>query len=225
MRVIYLPGMAGDLGVSPALKSLDLDIVIPAVPGFDGDFDFVSPTDHLEWLSRVWDALDDTGALPCPVIGASVGGMLAADLAVFRPEVVTKLILISPVGIFDERHPGEDYFGVAPANRSPLLFAGEVPSVATDLFAEHPEPPVAREVSSAAVASMVWPLGDRGLRHRNHRIRADTLLIWGEQDRIVPIESAELWPRTSFAAIAGAGHLAEWDQPEAVAGAIRDFLE
>ena len=82
------------------------DVVVPELPGFDGRSGFRPPDDHLGWLTVVWDALDATGALPCPVVGASVGGMLAADLAVFRPEAVTALALLAPFGIFDDAQPG-----------------------------------------------------------------------------------------------------------------------
>ena len=75
-------------------------------PGSTGVPGFRPPDDHLGWLVVAWDALDATGALPCPVVGASVGGMLAADLAVFRPEAVTALALLAPFGIFDEQQPG-----------------------------------------------------------------------------------------------------------------------
>ena len=76
--------------------------MIPAVPGFAGESGFEAPTDYLGWLVATWDAIDASGALddgPVPVVGASVGGMLAAELAALRPEVVAKLVLLAPFGI------------------------------------------------------------------------------------------------------------------------------
>ena len=87
----------------------------PSSPVSTGAPGSAPPDDHLGWLTVVWDALDATGALPCPVVGASVGGMLAADLAVFRPEAVTALALLAPFGIFDEDNPGLDVFAVPTA--------------------------------------------------------------------------------------------------------------
>jgi pimeloyl-ACP methyl ester carboxylesterase len=90
--VLYLPGLGGNVGVSPALAQLDVDVVIPEIPGFRGEEGFVAPTDYLGWLVAVWDAVDATGVTadgPVPVIGASVGGMLAAELAALRPEIVS----------------------------------------------------------------------------------------------------------------------------------------
>ena len=97
--LVYLPGIAGHPASSPVLDALGdagWHVVVPEIPGLDGRSGFWAPDDYLGWLAVVWDALDATGALPCPVVGASLGGMLAADLAVFRPEAVTASVLLAP---------------------------------------------------------------------------------------------------------------------------------
>ena len=137
-HVVYLCGIAGHPASSPALASLEAagwEVVVPELPGFDGRSGFKPPDDHLGWLTVLWDALDATGALPCPVVGASVGGMLAADLAVFRPEAVDALALLAPFGIFDEGHPGLDLYAVPTAERMGHLFAKGVPEAFVDRFA------------------------------------------------------------------------------------------
>lgn len=225
-RVVYLHGLAGNPGLSPALESLGVEVVTPSLPGFDGAAGFEAPPDHLGWMATLWDALDETGALPCPVIGASVGGMLAAELAVFRPEAVTRLALLGPLGIWDAATPGEDPFAqVAPA-RLPLLFAGDVPQAFVDAFADRGEAEqhVAKVIVQVAAASLVWPVPDRGLRRRLHRITQPSLLVWGEEDRVAPIALAEQWGLGKAVAVPGAGHMVEWDRPDEVAAALRAFL-
>ena len=114
--IVYLPGIAGDAGVSPALQQLVDDgrrVVIPPVPGFDGATGFTPPHDYLDWLVVFWDAIDASGATadgPVDVVGASVGGMIAAELAVLRPEVVARLALLAPFGIADENDIGFDLY-------------------------------------------------------------------------------------------------------------------
>ena len=160
-------GSPGTRRPRPRWRSLEdagWDIVVPELPGFDGRSGFRPPDDHLGWLTVAWDALDATGALPCPVVGASVGGMLATDLAVFRPEAVTALALLAPFGICDDRSPGLDLFAVPAAERMSHLFAKGVPEPFVERFG-HLGPddgPVARYLSDVAAASMIWPLGDRG---------------------------------------------------------------
>lgn len=226
-RVIYLHGLAGGPALSPALAALEgVEVVAPVLPGFDGEAGFEAPSDHLGWLTRVWDLLDATGALPCAVIGASVGGMLAAELAVLRPEAVTRLALLGPLGIFDADDPGQDPFAVPGPARLPLLFAGDVPRPFLESFAdkEPAEQLVARFLVQVAAASLVWPFPDRGLATRLHRLRAPTLLLWGEADRIAPVALAGRWPADDRVLVPGAGHLVEWDAPEQVAGALQKFL-
>jgi pimeloyl-ACP methyl ester carboxylesterase len=230
MRLIYLYGLAGPTAEpSPALRDAlgpDDDIVIPDLPGFNGRPNFVPPADYLEWLTVVWDALDATGALPCPVVGASVGGMLAADLAVFRPEAVTKLVLMGPLGLWDAAQPGTDPFGVPMGDRLPLLFQGDVPEAFTNTF-EHvdgPERAVARYLVTIAAASLVWPIADHGFALRSHRLRTPTLLLWGECDRVVPAGMATRWPARRRVVVPGAGHMVEWDAPDAVSAEVGAFL-
>jgi pimeloyl-ACP methyl ester carboxylesterase len=227
-RVVYLHGLAGNPGLSPALAALEnIEVVAPVLPGFDGEAGFEAPADYLGWLVRVWDAVDATGALPCPVIGASVGGMLAADLAALRPEAVTKLALLGPLGIWDADTPGEDPFAVPGPARAPMLFSGEVPDVFTNAFADKgaAEQPVAQFLVQVAAASLIWPMPDHGLASRLHRLSQPLLLVWGAEDRIAPVEMAKRWPASAeLVTVPGAGHLVEWDAPQQVAQALQRFL-
>jgi pimeloyl-ACP methyl ester carboxylesterase len=233
--VLYLPGIAGHPADSPVLDQLaeaGWDVVVPTIPGLDGRSGFHPPADHLGWLAIVWDALDATGALPCPVVGASLGGMLAADLAIFRPEAVTALVLLAPFGIFDEAHPGFDLYAVPAAERMGHLFAKGVPEPFVDRFAElgPDDGPVARYLSDVAAASLLWPLGDRGQAGRLHRlarIAGPALVLWGELDELLPVGMSAAWaapPDRPVEVVAGAGHLLEWDEPDGVAARILDHL-
>lgn len=230
-QVVYLPGIAGHPATSPALDAVvasGWDVVVPGLPGFDGRSGFQAPVDYLGWLTEAWDALDATAALPCPVIGASTGGMLAADLAALRPEAVTALVLLAPFGIFDEAHPGLDLYAVPTAERMDHLFADEVPGPFVERFAElgPDDGPVARYLCDTAAASLVWPLGDRGQARRLHRIGCPTLVLWGERDELLPVAASAAWAEHGLPVevVPGAGHLLEWDQPEVVAGHLVAFL-
>lgn len=226
--LIYLPGMGGNAGVSPALAQLDgFDVVIPAVPGFAGESGFVAPADYVGWLVATWDALDATGALddgPVPVVGASVGGMLAAELAALRPEVVSKLALLAPFGIAKADEMGFDYFSLRGPDRLPHLFAKGVPEAFEQQFADRgaEEAPVARYLVDIAMGALTWPIGDQNTAQRLHRIRCPKLVLMGGQDELLPPSVGELWGGATV--IDGAGHLIEWDCPDEVAAELRTFL-
>jgi abhydrolase domain-containing protein 6 len=228
--IVYLPGVAGDAGVSPALQQLVDDgrkVVIPDVPGLNGRTGFVPPADYLDWLAVFWDAIDATGATadgPVDVVAASVGGMIAAELAALRPEVVARLALLAPFGIADENNIGFDLYATRSTERLAHLFAKGVPDQVANRFARfgEEEAPVATYLADIAAASLIWPLGDRGLRKRLHRITCPKLVLWGGQDELLPVGLAELWGGATV--IEGAGHLMEWDTPDEVAAALRSFL-
>ena len=83
--------------------------------------------------------------------------------------------------------------------------------------------------AAEAAARIFWPLGDSGLGKRLGLITAPTLLLWGEQDKVMPLGYADtikaaLAGPCETRLIAGAGHLAELDKPDEVAAAILDWM-
>jgi pimeloyl-ACP methyl ester carboxylesterase len=74
----------------------------------------------------------------------------------------------------------------------------------------------------------IWPIPDKGLKKRIHRVKAPTLLIWGAEDRVVPPVYAEEFRRQIAGArvetVNGAGHAPHLEQPAAVANLVRDFV-
>ena len=207
-----------------ALRAGGWDIVHPRLPGFDGAAGFRPPDSYLDWLTVVWDAVDAAGATPCPVVASSVGAMLGADLAIFRPEAVTAVVLLGPFGIADETRLGLDLYALPATERMAHLFAKDIPEPFAERFRHLglEEAPVARYLCDIAAASLVWPVGDQGLSTRLHRLRVPRLVIWGEQDELLPVELASRWGDPHV--IAGAGHLVEWDAPDEVGSLVIEFL-
>ncbi len=226
-HLVYLFGVAGHPELSPAMRvveSAGWEVIIPSVPGFDGAPGFQPRDEYLDWLTTFWDSLDDTRALPCPVVGASVGGMIAAELAALRPEAVTGVALLAPFGIADASDPGFNLFGTPSAERMSHLFAKGVPDAFANRFAElgPEEAPVAGYLSDVAAANILWPFGERGTAKRLHRITSPRLTMWGDLDEINPVVNAAAWGGAQV--VAGAGHLLEWDAPDQVSAALIDFL-
>ena len=226
-RLVYLFGIAGHAELSPAMRAVEADgweIVVPSVPGFDGVAGFQPRDEYLDWLTTFWDSIDATGAVPCPVVGASVGGLFAAELAALRPEAVTGVALLAPFGIADGANPGFNLYGTPGPERMAHLFAKDVPDAFANRFAHlgPEEAPVASYLSDVAAANILWPLGDRGVAKRLHRITAPRLTLWGDLDEVNPVTNAAAWGGAEV--IAGAGHLLEWDAPEQVSAALLAFL-
>jgi pimeloyl-ACP methyl ester carboxylesterase len=83
--------------------------------------------------------------------------------------------------------------------------------------------------SMACTGKFVWPIPDKGLKKRIHRITAPTLIIWGKQDRLVPAvyaqEFADRLPGSRVEVVDAAGHVVQLEQREQVARLISDFLQ
>ena len=225
--LVYLFGIAGHPELSPAMRVVEeagWEVVVPSVPGFDGVPGFQPRDEYLDWLTTYWDSIDATGAARCPIVGASVGGMFAAELAALRPEIVTGIALLAPFGIADAANPGFNIYGTPGGERMAHLFAKGVPDAFATRFAHlgAEEAPVASYLSDVAAANILWPLGDRGTAKRLHRITAPRLTLWGDLDEINPVTNAAGWGGAQV--IAGAGHLLEWDAPEPVSTALLVFL-
>jgi pimeloyl-ACP methyl ester carboxylesterase len=167
-----------------------------------------------------------------PVIGHSFGGMTAAELAAHYPKRVSKLVLIAPVGLWNEAYPVLDFFAALPHELPGILFADTSHPAAQAMAPADGEPdvealvPVVRGMTT--LAKFLWPIPDRGLSRRLRRITAPTLLVWGHKDALAPVEYAD-----DFAAgladarkliVPGAGHMVPLEAYEEVSAAIEDFL-
>jgi pimeloyl-ACP methyl ester carboxylesterase len=84
----------------------------------------------------------------------------------------------------------------------------------------------ARRLGTAG--KILFPIPNRRIAKRLYRQTAETLLVWGREDRFVPAVYAEKWhellPSSRIALVEGAGHMAPYEQPRAVAEAIAKFL-
>ena len=97
---------------------------------------------------------------------------------------------------------------------------------------EPPDAAIAARVrlmwAMGATSKFIWPIPDKGLKKRIHRVSAPTLVVWGADDRLVPSVYADEFSKRLARAwihiITGAGHAPQLEHPAAVAGLVRDFL-
>jgi pimeloyl-ACP methyl ester carboxylesterase len=139
--------------------------------------------------------------------------------------------LIAPWGLFDETDPMTDPWAQRAPEVPALLCADPARWEALKAEPEgqnSPEWPIEQVRAAEAAARIFWPLGNTKLERRLPLIEAPTLLLWGEQDRIMPRgyinRFAQAIPgRTEIRVIPGAGHLAELDKPDEVAATILEW--
>ena len=207
-------------------------VIAPALPGFPGGPPLSNLDDIADWISLSLDLYEAAGLEGADLIGISVGGALAAEIAAFARAAVARLVLVGPFGLYDDTEPTLDIFAQRPADLGRLLCARPerwAAHVACPEGEDELEWQVTRTRAHEAAARLLWPTGDLGLRKRLHRITAPTLLVWGAEDRIVPASYAKCFAEgisgpTRIRTLSGAGHLADLDEPEALAEAVLSFL-
>jgi pimeloyl-ACP methyl ester carboxylesterase len=227
----FLAGFGGLPKWIPFLDSLarERTVVVPSLPGFPGGERGHTVLDtHLDWVLATHLLLQRAGLDGADLAGSSVGGSLAAEVAAIWPNSVKRLALIAPWGLFDEKNPATDPWAQRAPDVPGLMCAD--PARWEELKAEpegqnSPEWPIEQVRAAEAAARIFWPLGNTKLEKRLPLIAAPTLVLWGEDDRIMPRRYADAFARgiagrTEIRMISGAGHLAELDQPDAVAAAI-----
>ena len=232
----FLAGFGGLPRWVPFLDELakSRTVIAPSLPGFPGgDRGHTVLDSHLDWLLAVREILDQAGLSGADLAGSSVGASLAAEVAALWPASVGKLALIAPFGLFDENNPPTDPWAQR-GDAVPGLMCAD-PDIWTALKsppegANSVEWPIEQVRANEAAARIFWPLGNTRIEKRLRLIKAPTLLLWGEQDKIMPRTYAEAFAKgiagaTTTRIVAGAGHLAELDKPVEVAREILGFLE
>lgn len=231
--VVFLHG-AGGLNWDPFLDLLAErhTVYAPEHPGTsDGDPDAIAHLDNLwDLVLYYYELFDELGLKSVPVIGHSFGGMMAAELAASNPERVSKLVLLCPIGFWRDDAPIPNWMMITPATDMPkyLLYDPEGP-VAQQMFgAPDPEMQIRLIWCMACTGKFVWPIPDKGLKKRIHRIKAPTLVLWGKQDRLVPAIYAEEFarriPGSRVEMLDQTGHVLTLEHPARVAGLIEEFL-
>ncbi len=211
-------------------------VYAPKHPGTSrGDAEAVHALD--DWLDLVvyYGELFDRLGLGAPcVVGHSFGGLVAAEIAAAVPAAVSKLVLIDPLGLWRDDLPVRNWMILPEAVRRRAFFADPAGAAAERFFSVPDDPAgrvetlVAATWAQACTGKFVWPIPDRGLKKRIHRIAAPTLVIWGQEDGIIaPAYAQEFAGRIASARvemIGHAGHLPHLEQPDAVTRAISGFL-
>jgi pimeloyl-ACP methyl ester carboxylesterase len=230
--LLYLHGSNGIPGWTPWLDRLAAghDLIVPDHPGWGR-----SPMPP--WLDNIHDLayfyLDFMHALELErvhVVGHSLGGWIACELAVRATARLASLTLVAPVGL---RAPGVQKFDIFMATREEATRAAyHDPAIAERLLAV-PIEGDALDVdlqNRFATARVGWQprLYDPNLHKWLHRIDVPTLVLWGADDRIIPIahsaEFASRIPGARAATIPNCGHVPQVEQTDAFLEHVGRFV-
>lgn len=233
--LLYLHG-AGDLGKwQPAHTALAerYTVIRPDHPGFNGSDDLPDIDSAHDLAFFYLDLLDALGLERAVVMGTSLGGWVAAELTTIEPGRVDRLVLVDAAGVRAEVD-APDMFTRGPVELAELTWAteGARADAVADAHALESDAALFERFlrNRMATAHLGWNpyLHDPKLLTRLHRVRCPTLIVWGAEDRLLPLAYAHRWcellPHARLAVIEDAGHLPLVEQPKAFLEAVRDFL-
>jgi pimeloyl-ACP methyl ester carboxylesterase len=242
--LVYLHSAGGEY-THPSLEQLAerYEVIVPIFPGFAESAGLDAIDDMEDAVFHLIDLWDLLGLDAPPVLGMSLGGWLAFELATRYPEKVSKIVAVNPVGIYLPEAPMAELFGRTPGELADMLFADqEYPLAAAmhamDAFAgdvgKETEVPLEFVLpmwkALGATARVGWDpyLHNPKLRGRLRRITAPTLVVAGAQDGLVPTVYAETFaaeiPNARLEVIEGAAHWLPFEKPDELTALVTDFL-
>lgn len=218
---VLLHGGAGARSMAGLAKSLAADgrVVVPTHPGFDG-------TQRPEWFNRINDLtlaylalIERLDLSEVTLVGNSMGGWIAAEMALRHSPHVKRIVLLNAVGI---EGTIADPTKLAPPDRLALSFHDP------KRFAIVPDGPEALQRMAKNQETLRVYAGaamyDPQLQGRLQNIAVPALVIWGESDRIVDVEYgrqfAEAIPGARFERVKEAGHFPQIEKLQEVANLI-----
>ena len=223
-----------DIGSPAGLPFYDLlarhfTVYRPSHPGYEG-------SERPDWLRNARDVaviyqalLAELGLTGVSLMGLGFGGWIAAEMATMAPTAFRRLVLVGAMGIRPDR--GE-IFDQALVSYIDYVRAGfEDPGAFERIWGA--EPPVGQleqwDLNREMTFRIAWKpyMYNPTLPHLLGGVKAPALVVWGRQDRIVPLECGERYAkglrRARLAVVEGAGHFAEMEQPDVVGKLITEF--
>jgi pimeloyl-ACP methyl ester carboxylesterase len=230
--LLFLHGAGGAESALPFLQRFagQLRIIVPDLPGFGRSPD---PA----WLDNIHDAayacldfIESLDLRDLHLVGTSLGGWIALELAVRNASRLASLTVIGAAGIRPGQIPTGDLFMWSPEERVRRLVAD--PALAERILAL-PQTPEQSDIAMRnhfTTAKLCWEprFFDPNLEKWLHRIRVPTHVIWGAEDRLFPVEYgrklAGLLPGSRLSVMAGCGHLPQVEHPDRLAELVGQWV-
>jgi len=233
--VLFLHGAATLEGFDFAEGLADrFRVLAPSHPGFGFSGEAPHITGMADMVLHYLNLLDALDLAEKPhLMGFSMGGWMAVELAALAREKFDKVVLVAPAGLNDPEHPATNLGALAPQDL-PGYLAHDVtvalryfPDGTDIVFAERFGADRAREGETLGRLLAPFGMGHPNLRRFLARITNPALVVWGAEDRLLPASQAPLFvealPDAELLIVEDAGHFVMQEKPETL-GKIGDFL-
>ena len=232
--LLFLQSEDGIEADAPLIDALahDFELIIPDPPGFGASPESprITTIDDIAYLYLdLLDALDVTNI---PVIGCSLGGWIAAEMATQSCERIGRIALIGAYGVKVGGPSERDIADIYLLGRSEVTARTYADGTRVPDYAAMDDAVVERIARNRlATVKYCWEpyMHNPRLKDRLHRIAVPALVLWGAKDRIVAPDYGRAYaaaiPGARFEVIEAAGHLPHWEQPDRVVSAVNAFLK
>jgi len=235
--LLFLHGAGGLRGWDPFLVELATHFTVyaPAHPGFETSTGIDHIDDIVDLVVYYNDLLDALQLESVHVVGHSMGGMIGAEFAALSPHRVHRLVLDNAVGLWLDDHPIADFFAMTPDQLAIALWHDPTSAVAQAMMAVPQDEKaqlaayLIRMQHLSTAGKFLWPIPDKGLKKRIHRITAPTLIIWGQSDGLAPVVYAQAFqqriPGSRVTIMPRCGHMPMYEDPAGFVSAVTGFLQ
>ncbi|MDZ4866095.1 MAG: alpha/beta hydrolase [Alphaproteobacteria bacterium] len=231
--LVFLHGAGGFIPTDTFLDKLSAKyhVYSPLLPGYGDSEECPTLRDMLDFTLHTLDVVEALGLKDPILVGHSMGGMIAAEMASVAHNDFTRLGLIASAGLWLDQHPIPDLFAMLPYEMPQYLFhdveAG-TKLMTAGVALDNPEWLKAFLVQNARQMGMagkiLFPIPERGLSERLYRIKAKTLIVWGASDKLIPPIYGEAFKKAikgaQLTTIPKAGHLVTLEQPDELVSAL-----
>jgi pimeloyl-ACP methyl ester carboxylesterase len=205
-------------------------IIAPDIPGFGLSERPNWMRDMSDYVLYFRDLLDMLGLEKTTVVGHSLGGWMALELAIWYPERVEKLVLSNATGIRVKGSPLANLFAMNPREVVATCFdnlAAAAPLMPAEFNTDYL---LSQYRQLTTLASLAWnPSYDPTLERRLERINCPTMIVWGQNDRLIPPVYGDTLHRliahSELIKLEGTGHMPMFEQPVEWCGVIHEFLK
>lgn len=232
--LLYLHSAGGETQWMPfhAALARQFTVYLPAHPGFADSkgLDQIRDITDLAW--HYVDFLAEQRLGPVPIVGFSLGGWIALELAILRPQLVSHLVLVCPAGVRVPDAPmGELFIDDLDKLRALLFYDPHHPSVPLAMPQSLDDPRILHWLRAReATARVGWNpyLHNPRLPRHLRRIACPTLILWGRHDRLLPPRIGEFLaaqiPGAQLAIVEECGHMLPFEQTERFVTQTAQFL-
>jgi pimeloyl-ACP methyl ester carboxylesterase len=235
--LVFFHGAGGLFAENPFLDRLArrYHVFAPELPGYGDSTGEELLEDMLDFTLHGWDVVTALGLDRPHLVGHSMGGMIAAEMACVAPDDLGRLVLVGAAGLWIDAHPIPDLFALLPYQFAEMLFHDPAQGAALltggvdfgdmealkDFY-------IGNSRRMGMAGKILFPVPNRRVSKRLYRVRAETLVLWGRSDHFIPPVYAERWatllPHASVVVVDEAGHMLPYEQPDAFVDALARFL-